>query len=845
MIETVKKENFFKKNLPLILAFAIPVITLFVTFATRQIFPFGEEMYLRSDEYHQYAPFLKEFQRILQNGKSLEYTWNIGLGSDMPSLYAYYLASPLNWIIALFSDKFIPEIMECFIIIKAGLMSAAFAYYVQKHFRRRDYISTAFGIFYGMSSYMAAYSWNLMWLDCLVLLPLIVLGLERLVKHGKVVLYTITLAVAALSNYYITIMIAIFLVIYFLYLAVCEGGKKKGFKNFLKKAGNFALYSVLAALMACAAIIPAYTMLSATASGNFSFPTKLTAYFNFLEMVSHGIMLVEPTVLKGYVPNIYCTVGLFMLVPLYWLCGKINYKEKIGKSLVLVVFLLSFGLNIPTYIWHGFHFPNSLSSRQSFIYIFLVLVIGYEIMAKIRYMNYKQIVVCFLAGTMAIFALQALYASEDYTFIISLVSAGFLALYAVWAVLVRAGRAKKTFLIISLLVVVVAEAAINTGFTGYYTSNRTYYTSDNEDIEILVNTVEGREPFKRIEKIERRTKNDGTWSDYMSASEFSSTVQAKIEKFYDQMGMQASTNAFSYYGHTPLTAALLGIKYEIADADLQIDDQLKSFEAQSGDLKLYSNKYALSLGYMVNGDIGDVYNPSSNPFKTQNSFTYAACGIDDLYTVSNSQQGETVIFTAKDDGRQFVYISEKLKKAKAVITRGNEEIFSKSFTSLENPQILDLGDVKKGDKISIESEDEDVSRITVYPALMDYEVYEEIMEELGEGQLQITDFKDSDIKGTVHADEDGTLFTTIVYHDGWEAYVDGERVPAGSFNGAFVTVNIAAGDHEIAFIYHSKNFYLGIAISVTADLVFVCLVLLKYRRKKKRFACNLSDITVA
>ncbi|MFQ8776332.1 MAG: YfhO family protein [Roseburia sp.] len=50
-----------------------------------------------------------------------------------------------------------------------------------------------------------------MWTDCLVLAPLIILGVEQLVKEKKAALYYVTLATAILSNYYISIMICIFL----------------------------------------------------------------------------------------------------------------------------------------------------------------------------------------------------------------------------------------------------------------------------------------------------------------------------------------------------------------------------------------------------------------------------------------------------------------------------------------------------------------------------------------------------------------------------------------------------------------------------------------------------------
>ena len=46
----------------LIAAFVIPMVIMLLIFVQRGIFPFGEETFLRTDMYHQYAPFFSEFQ---------------------------------------------------------------------------------------------------------------------------------------------------------------------------------------------------------------------------------------------------------------------------------------------------------------------------------------------------------------------------------------------------------------------------------------------------------------------------------------------------------------------------------------------------------------------------------------------------------------------------------------------------------------------------------------------------------------------------------------------------------------------------------------------------------------
>ena len=183
----------------LMIAFFVPVLVMICIFAQRGIFPFGERCFLRTDMYHQYAPFFSEFQHKLRTGGSLLYSWDVGMGVNFAALYAYYLASPLNWLILLCPKKFIIEFMTIMIVLKIGLSGLSFAWYLKKHSQNCILGGGFFGIFYALSGYMAAYSWNIMWLDCILLFPLIVYGLERLVKEQKGMLYCVTLGLSILK----------------------------------------------------------------------------------------------------------------------------------------------------------------------------------------------------------------------------------------------------------------------------------------------------------------------------------------------------------------------------------------------------------------------------------------------------------------------------------------------------------------------------------------------------------------------------------------------------------------------------------------------------------------------
>lgn len=66
------------------ISFFLPLIIMIAIFAVRGIYPFGDNVYLRSDMYHQYCPFFSELWDKIRNGGSLFYSWEIGLGSNFP-----------------------------------------------------------------------------------------------------------------------------------------------------------------------------------------------------------------------------------------------------------------------------------------------------------------------------------------------------------------------------------------------------------------------------------------------------------------------------------------------------------------------------------------------------------------------------------------------------------------------------------------------------------------------------------------------------------------------------------------------------------------------------------------
>ena len=89
------------------------------------------------------------------------------------------------------------------------------AYLLARLNLQRGYYVTLFAVNYALSGWFVANDLNLLWLDAAILLPLVILQLERLFVQATWWRYALLLGATIICNYYIGYMIAIFLVLYF------------------------------------------------------------------------------------------------------------------------------------------------------------------------------------------------------------------------------------------------------------------------------------------------------------------------------------------------------------------------------------------------------------------------------------------------------------------------------------------------------------------------------------------------------------------------------------------------------------------------------------------------------
>ena len=136
---TNKIKDILKTHKYLLLSFFLPVLLLEGIAIAEKIQPFGSESFLIVDALHQYLPFFADYQEKLKSMDSMFYSFHAGLGYNFLGLWAYYLASPLNLVIALVSKSMLTMILSHLYVLKIALCCFTAAFYFRNAVERMRY----------------------------------------------------------------------------------------------------------------------------------------------------------------------------------------------------------------------------------------------------------------------------------------------------------------------------------------------------------------------------------------------------------------------------------------------------------------------------------------------------------------------------------------------------------------------------------------------------------------------------------------------------------------------------------------------------------------------------------
>ena len=835
------------------LSFLMPVFIWMAVCAFHGIYPFGAKSVMTGDITYQFIDYLAYFKSVILSGNDLSYTFSKTIGGDMAGFSSYYLYSPFNLILIFFPNRLLPLALLAIIIIKCGCMSLFFEYMITAiyGFKKR---SLVFSVTYSLMGYAVVYFQLYAYFDDMMLLPLIVLGIHRLIEDPKKRLsYIIPLTLALILNFYVGWMICLFSALYFLYRALAG---KRGADRYV----SFAVSSLISGLMSAFVVLPALLSLRGEKD---SFHL---GFYRTMDMADFFTRFYTDS-FKGNIsscmPNVYCGVTVLVLAVFFFLNKEIEKRERL-LSLAFVLFLtVNFYINTLNVIWHGLNRPIGFPYRYSFLLTFLLILLAYRqslTMDKSGVVKKLGVMLLVYLGYSAFVLVRGSEVIGKREIILDGgVLLALLVVFALWS----AGKLRAGIFVLAIMLIQLADIGENMRSAFYYfefADMAEYQRYVDRVGEVIDEIRKEDDSFYRIEKTFKRTHNDSMQFDYAGMTHYSSCEKKDVISYMKKLGFRDNGN-WSFYdsGSTSLVDSIFGIKYLISHYDYTGKKYRRFYDKRYEDEKffVYRNQYALPLMFVAKRDITSMDTGDDNTFEFQNKLADAVTGGENhLYTPVDIEEcnlmnlTETVgddgvhTFTKTDPGQEayIEYVTtatnqtyDKLmmgyfdapdyQKARIECNGDDKgEYFSEYHWS-----VVDFAKHDAGDKVSVRivPEEDSIRLSAVYLYYEDSAGLKAWFDEVSMAECSLEKITSSHLKGNAWLPEDGQIVFSFPYEEDWEVFVDGRKVVTDKAAGLLLSTSVSAGVHSVELKYHQAGRPAGLLISVFGLAVLLCFTIPK------------------
>ena len=820
----MKKKNIF---LIYLLSGLIPLIIFFVCASINDFVPLGKNTINIFDSYTQYSGILLEFKNLLLKG-NIFYSWNGGLGFNFLGTLLYYCASPLN-LLSLFANPLnYPYFIAYLTYVRIFLLGLTMCFYLTKRNTKPLYI-VLFSVIYALMGYTATYYYNFLWIDSVIMLPLVMHGLDKLIDGKSPLFYIITLAFTILINFYIGYMICIFALIYFIYRMISVQNRKKIIKTFI-------ISSLLAGMIGSLSLVPSFFALKTGKaklyeSVNYSgINRNFTTFFYTLTSgeYSYGDQSYGPA-------QVYTTIICLVLTVFYFFNKSFSKKEKIATLIILIFFYMSFSVNVLNYAWHFFQRPIWWQSRFSFVFSFFLIITALKSLESIDKIDFKlryRIIISILFIAACLIGLYFKLQVQDNTPVFTYIFLGFsLVLF-----LEEIFLADKKFALPLILIFTFLDLSVNT-FNSLKQNNRgndvVFYYGLKENFPKLVdelNSINNNE-FYRMEMADDYLSNDGMYFNYHGLNYFNSVRNMNVIYLMENLGLKVTDHCHIFLNNfDPTFLSLFNFKY--------IKGKIEYLKDDGNDI--YENPYPLSIGIVGSKNIKHVKINELDYKGNLNNIISGILGYDaKLYRSINKNN-----FALNDvtHNGKYYYLNKDVTQGTIAYSFTADDKYmimpnDRYVTIIVNDKKINIDKsypiVNKGDKVQVsfkiygKTKEEEIFLNLLY-----LDRYDSAMKELSKELLKAYTYTDGHIlKGTVNVSKDDSyMFTSVEHEDGMRVYVDGKEITYDIILDTFIGIPLDSGNHTIEIDYTPKGLVPGIILSVIGLVSTV--IYLQIRKKQ-------------
>ncbi|MFK5705773.1 YfhO family protein [Ligilactobacillus sp. LYQ139] len=840
-----------KKHTNQIAAFILPVLIMLALFAVCHAYPFGRRLYDNGDMVNQYIAIMAYFRQNWGNWHALIYSHSLGLGGNFFTVWAYYLASPLNLLALLFPVRLIPVFYELNILLVAGLTGLfTNVYLVRSKWLNRCNVSSKLvavrlilstGL--ALSTYFVTNAACIMWFDVIMLLPLLMLALERLLEDEKPGWFGILYGACLLANYYTGYIISVFLVFVVIsWLAYQLWIKRATIKYVIKRLVILLIAGSAGLLIGCFTLLPSMHAQKLVSAAPFTITNETLSPLVQLPLgLFNGAISAAQTGIYNKIPMLFTTTLTVILVVTFFLMRRINWREKVICGVGLLIFALSVHFQTTYMIWHAFTMPNGYDHRESFVLVFALTALAYYTaqyyLAKPTQVVYWSIAILISIMGILRFATHGAFI-QLHTVCINII------LMVIFAVFLRYSFCWNSIALVGLACVDLLSA-------NYVAASQTVagglnwpsYSMQEQKMGRVINVIRpSKGSFYRIGTNARINNNDPLQFNYYGLSDYTSQQPTFETDFLSSVGyyQKYSWTRWSNFnnGATRAMNDLLGVKYYVHYAAKSL--RLTGAKRQpayyrnevyhSGGNQVYRSNTVFPLAFKVSNkttSAPEPYNIDNNPFFFQNNIWNKIAGRQvNMYSeqrvgrkINNSNHTITYYVVATHTGQAYLYIPVQNDPG-VVRVSCNGRILTANLYQIQDDEngIISLGYFRSGNVINVKLRIKHLHdniwaeyRQLLPDVAVENETAFQQLRNQCTGQINSIRVDGSRISfKTTGKWKNSMVMLTIPFDSGWHIKVDGHAVKPQKLLGTFVGVPVSSGRHDVRLIYQVPKVYSGI-----------------------------------
>lgn len=873
---------------PCLIAPAITLIVLLIAMALTGTFPFGDHPFVARDGVFQYVGLHGWYHQVLTGQDNLFYSFAKGLGGGTFPLFAYYLSSPVSLLAAFVQPKDMAAAFSAFMIIKLCLASFTCAVFLTRRLNvnlvrtkhtadgaRRALEPAAvpillLGTAYALTSWSFANGQNIMWIDGLIMLPLVALGVWRVASGKSPALLFASAAGVMLFNWYAAYMVCLFSIFYF--FAELPGASREALtttgnaapqRKLLRRARVKAVLTygatmVLAIMAGMVILLP--VVLAQLAGGTVSDETVLSSSF-FANATPLSIVDLAKSMLVG--TRDFAGQGNPVKIPLAVLLAAMAALAvpaprslKVGMGAIIAALVASFLYKPLDMVWTGFVRADAFNPRYAFLLHFaLTLCAAFAIDWLIRRVRSTRVD-------------EDGAVNENTGATGPIPAAGPVPTAAAPAPRPRAPRiALAAFSAATLagsLLICVQGLGLG-GVHGFNSNSLSGYQDYMAALEDAANQLEelnqsqDGSPYRigtamgsvagAMIPIPYQGTANGPMPKMMttgqdmslgisSPAHYSSTASGPVKQLLGHLGyctLPGARGVTAYQDPLFVTDSLLGVRY-VLDTQQPAGASQALFSinlpAPYGTAHAYQNTYALPVGYGVEADADNI-EWTDDPFTNQRLWLQSLTGSSaaNLYSPANVSQGTAATVdsaadgtcvaytvTAATDGPLYLWVTNAPAPI-AIYVDGQLVQSSRNYEFDTN--VIYLGDLTAGDQISVTLRCDaglDPQQCGIDAQTLNMDVATAALTSLQASPFDVQTMSDGRIQGTVDLKAGQKLMLTIPAEDGWAATVDGKPAQIQSVNG-LICIDAGAGQHTVNLVYRTPGLKTGAMASAAGIIV--------------------------